>query len=134
VVLGSAVVVVGTVVVGAAVVVGVVVGGAAVVVGGAAVVVGAVTGGWVVAAPKVENVSVLVVVPAVAGAWTVPDLGVVGALLTARPGLVSEVGVERVGAVVGCRGPVVGVDTALAAGSAGTIDSAMSGAWPSGGG
>jgi hypothetical protein len=127
VVLGSAVVVVGTVVVGAAVVVGVVVGGAA-------VVVGAVTGGWVVAAPKVENVSVLVVVPAVAGAWTVPDLGVVGALLTARPGLVSEVGVERVGAVVGCRGPVVGVDTALAAGSAGTIDSAMSGAWPSGGG
>jgi hypothetical protein len=87
---------------------------------GAAVVVGAVTGGWVVVAPKVESASVIVV-PAVAGP------AVVVGRLPAR-GPVSEVRVEKVGAVVGSRGAVVGVEADLGAGSAGTVGSARAGA------
>jgi len=120
VVVGSVLVVVASVVVvGAAVVVGAVVGGAV-------VVVGPVTGGWVLVAPKVEKASVLVVVPAVAGAWLASPAVVVGPL-TAR-GPVAEVVVERVGAVVGARGPVGGVDVGLGAGSVGTVGSARAGA------
>ena len=107
VVVGAAVVVVASVVVvGAAVVVGAVVGGAA-------VVVGSVTGGWVLVTATVENASLLVVVPAVAGAWALTGPA---ALL----GPVSGVEVERVGAVVGARGPVVGGDAGLWASSVGS--------------
>jgi hypothetical protein len=114
VVVGSVLVGVASVVVGAAVAVGavVVVVVAAVVVVGAVVGVGVVTGGWMVLAPTVESASVILVLPAVAGAWALAGPGVVVGLLTAS-GTVSGMGierVERVGAVVGSRGPVVGVD------------------------
>jgi hypothetical protein len=131
VVVGSVLVVVGPVVVGPVLVVvaRVVVGGAAVVVGavvgGAAVVVGPVTGGWVLVTPKVENASALVVVPAAAGAAAGPA-ALVGPLRALGP--VSGVEVERVGAVVGARGPVVGADAGLRAGSVGTVGSARAGA------
>jgi hypothetical protein len=105
VVVGAVVVVASVVVVGAAVVVGAVVGGAA-------VVVGSVTGGWVLVTATVENASLLVVVPAVAGAWALTGPA---ALL----GPVSGVEVERVGAVVGARGPVGGGDAGLWASSVG---------------
>ncbi len=111
VVVGSAPVVVGTVVVGsmlvvvasAVVVVGAVVVGGAVVV----VVVGSVTGGWVLVAPKVENASVLVVAPAATDAWALAGPAVVVGLLRVG-GMVSGVVVDGVGAVVGARGLVVG--------------------------
>jgi hypothetical protein len=106
------------VVVGAAVVVETVVVGEAVA--------GAVTGGWVVAASKVENASEVVVAPAVAGAWAMAGSAVVVGLLMTR-GPVAEVGAKRMGAAVGSRGPVVGVDTVLAAGSAGMAGSARAG-------
>jgi hypothetical protein len=118
VVVGWVLVVVASVVVGAAVVVETVVVGEAVV--------GVVTGGWVVA-PTVENASVIVVASAVADTWAVPGPGALVGLLTARRGLVSAVRVETVGAVVGSRGPVVGVATDLAAGSAGTVSSPRTG-------
>jgi hypothetical protein len=131
VVVGSAPVVVGpvvgsvlVVVVGAAVVVGTVVVGATVV---GATVVGAVAGGWVVVAPKVENASVVVVVAAVAGAWAVAGPAALVALLEAD-GTASGVGVDRVGAVVGARGPVGGAGAGLGVGSAGTVGSARAGA------
>src|SRR5829696_7145107 len=120
-----------------AVVVGPVVGGSVLVVVtsvevvGAAVVVGAVTGGWVLVAPKVENASLLVVVLALAGAAAGPA-ALVG-LLTAR-GPVAEVVVELVGALVGARGPVVGVNAGLGAGSVGTVGRARAGARPGGAG
>ena len=126
-VVGSVLVVVtSVVVVGAAVVVG-----AVVVVVGAAVVVGPVTGGWALVAPTVENASLLVVEPALAGVWAEAGSGALVALPTTGSPL-SRVGVEREGAVVGARGPVVDVDTDLAAGSAGTVDSARAGTWRSG--
>jgi hypothetical protein len=105
------VVVTRVVVVGTAVVVGAVVGGAA-------VVVGPVTGGWVLVAPKVENASLLVVVLAVVGAWPLTGPAALVGPLTAR-GPVAEVVVERVGALVGARGLVMGVDAGLGAGSVG---------------
>ena len=105
------------VVVGAAVVVGAVVGGAA-------VVVGPVTGGWVLVTPRVENASLLVVVPALAGAVAGPPAPV--GLLRA-PGPVAAVGVERLGVVVGSRGPVGAVDTDLGAGWVGTVARAKAG-------
>ena len=74
-----------------------------------------------VVASTAENASAIVVGPAVAGP------AVVVGRLPAR-GPVSEVAVERVGAVVGARGPVVGVDVDLGAGSAGTVGSARAGA------
>jgi hypothetical protein len=117
----------------AVVVVGPVVGGSVlvvvtrVVVGGAAVVVGAVTGGWVLVAPTVENASVLVVVLAVVGAWPLTGPAALVGLLTAR-GPVAEVVVERVGALVDARGPVLGVNAGLGAGSVGTVGSARAGA------
>jgi hypothetical protein len=122
VVVGSVLVVVASVVVvvGAAVVVGAVVGGAA-------VVVGPVTGGWVLVAPKVENASVLVVVLAVAGAWAVTGPAVVVGLLTAG-GMVSGAVVELVGALVGARGLVVGVNAGLGPGAVGTVGRARAGA------
>jgi hypothetical protein len=113
------------VVVGMVVVVGAVVGGA--VVGGAAVVVGPVTGGWVVVAPKVENASLLVVVPAVAGGWPLTGPAVVVGPLRAG-GPVAGAVVEPVGAVVGARGAVVGVDAGLGAGWVGRVGSARAGA------
>jgi hypothetical protein len=113
-------VVVASVVVGAAVVV------ETVVVGEAAV--GAVTGGWVVVALTVENASVIVVVSAVADAWAMAGPGALVGLLTAPRGPVSEVRVETVGAVGGSRGPVVGAATDLAAGAAGTVSSPRTGA------
>ena len=73
---GSVLVGVASVVLGAAVVVGAVVVGAVVVVVGAVVVVGVVTGGWMVVAPTVESASVIVAVPAVAaalGPWPVQE-------------------------------------------------------------
>jgi hypothetical protein len=119
---GSVVVVVASVVVvvGMVVVVGAVVGGAA-------VVVGPVTGGWVVVAPKVENVSLLVVVPAVVGGWALTGPAVVVGPLRAG-GPVSGGVVEPVGAVVGARGAVVGVDAGLRAGWVGRVGSARAGA------
>jgi hypothetical protein len=78
-------------------------------------------------APTVENASVVVVVSAVADTWAVPGPGALVGLLTARRGLVSAVRVETVGAVVGSRGPVVGVATDLAAGSAGTVSNPRTG-------
>jgi hypothetical protein len=121
VVVGSVLVVVAkVVVVGAAVVVGAVVGGAI-------VVVGPVTGGWVLVAPTVENASLLVVVPAVAGAWAVTGSAALVGPLTARDPVSGAV-VERVGAVVGARGPVEGVDASLGVGSVGTVGSARAGA------
>ena len=77
-------------------------------------------------APKVENASLLVVVPAVAGAWALTGPAVVVGPLRAR-GPVSGMGVERVGALVGARGPVVGGDADLGAGSAGTVGRARAG-------
>jgi hypothetical protein len=138
VVVGSALVVVGSVVVvvGSVVVDSVLVVVASVVVVGALVVVGAVTGGWVVA-PKVENPSVIVVAPAVAGVWAMAASAVVVGLRTTRgtvSGTASGVGVEKVGAVVGSWGAVVGVDAGLGAGSAGTVGSARAGARCGGGG
>jgi hypothetical protein len=133
VVVGSTPVVVGPVVGGSVLVVvtSVVVVGAAVVVGavvgGAVVVVGAVTGGWVLVAPKVENASVLVVVLAVVGAWPLTGLAALVGLLAAR-GPVAEVVVERVGALVGARGAVVGVNAGLGAGSVGSVGRARAGA------
>jgi hypothetical protein len=129
VVVGSAPVVVGPVVVGwVLVVVASVVVGAAVVVETVVVgeaVVGAVTGGWVVAASKVESASEVVVVPAVAGAWALAGPAVVvGLLRTGGSGVV----VQRVGAVVGARGAVVGVGAGLRAGSVGTVGRARAGA------
>jgi hypothetical protein len=122
VVVGSVLVVVArVVVVGAAVVVGAVVGGAI-------VVVGPVTGGWVLMAPKVAKASVLVVVPAVAGAWALTGPGELVGPLTARGPVSGAVVVERVGAVVGARGPVEGVGASLGAGSVGTVGSARAGA------
>src|SRR5215218_1891557 len=97
------------------------------VVGGAVVVVGPVTGGWVLVAPKVENASLLVVVPAVAGAWVLTGPAVVVGPLTAR-GPVSGAVVEPVGAVVGTRDAVVGVDAGLGAGAVGSVGSARVGA------
>ena len=122
------VVVTRVVVVGAAVVVG-----AVVVVDGAGVVVGPVIGGWVLVAPKVENASVLVVVPVVAGAWAGPGPAALAGLLTAR-GPVAEVGVERVGAVVGAWGAVVGDGAGLGAGWVGTVGRARAGGWCGGDG
>jgi hypothetical protein len=121
-VVGGSVLVVVTrvVVVGAAVVVGAVVGGAA-------VVVGSVTGGWVLVAPRVEDAPVLVVVPAVVGAWPLTGPAVVVGPLTAR-GPVAEVVVERVDTLVGARGPVVGVNAGLGAGSVGRVGRARAGA------
>jgi hypothetical protein len=119
---GSVVVVVASVVV---VVSMVVVVGA--VVGGAAVVVGPVTGGWVLVTLKAENASLLVVVPAVAGGWPLTGPAVVVGPLRAR-GPVSGVVVEPVGAVVGARGAVVGVDAGLGAGWVGRVGSARVGA------
>jgi hypothetical protein len=107
-------------VVGTAVVVGAVVGGAA-------VVVGPVTGGWVLVAPKVENASLLVVVLAVVGAWPLTGPAALVGPLTAR-GPVAEVVVERVGALVGARGPVVGIDAGLGAGAVGSVGSPRAGA------
>jgi hypothetical protein len=129
VVVGSTPVVVGPVVGGSVLVVvtSVVVVGAAVVVGavvgGAVVVVGPVTGGWVLVAPTVENASVLVVVLAVVGAWPLTGLAALVGLLTAR-GPVAEV----VGALVGARGAVVGVNAGLGAGSVGSVGRARAGA------
>jgi hypothetical protein len=117
---GSVLVVGASVVVGAAVVVGAVVSGAV-------VVVGPVTGGWVLVAPKVENASVLVVVLAVVAAWPLTGPAALVGLLTAR-GPVAEVVVERVGALVDARGPVVGVNAGLGAGPVGTVGSARAGA------
>jgi hypothetical protein len=117
------------------VVVGSVVGGwvlvvvASVVVVGAAVVVGSVTGGWVLVAPTVENASVLVVGPALAGAAAGPP-ALVG--LLRAPGPVAAVGVERLGVVVGTRGPVGGVDTDLGAGWVRTVARAKAGVRRSG--
>ena len=74
----------------------------------------------------VENAALLVV-PAVVGAWAAAGPAVVVGRLPVR-GLVSTVGVEGVGAVVGARGPVVGVDVDLGAGSVGTVGSARAGA------
>ena len=117
------------------VVVGSVVGGwvlvvvASVVVVGAAVVVGSVTGGWVLVAPMVENASVLVVGPALAGAAAGPP-ALVG--LLRAPGPVAAVGVERLGVVVGARGPVGGVDTDLGAGWVRTVARAKAGVRRSG--
>jgi hypothetical protein len=121
-VVGGSVLVVVTrvVVVGTAVVVGAVVGGAA-------VVVGPVTGGWVLVAPKVENASLLVVVLAVVGAWPLTGPAALVGPLTAR-GPVAEVVVERVGALVGARGPVVGIDAGLGAGAVGSVGSRRAGA------
>jgi hypothetical protein len=133
VLVGSTAVVVGPVVGGSELVVvtRVVVVGAAVVVGpavgGAVVVVGPLTGGWVLVTLKAENASLLVVVPAVAGAWALTGPAALVGLLTAR-GPVAEVGVERVGAVVGARGLVVGVNAGLGAGSVGTVGRARAGA------
>jgi hypothetical protein len=126
VVVGSVPVVVGSVVVGSVLVVvaSVVVVGAVVV--GAVVVVRPVTGGWLLVTPKVENASVLVVVPAVAGAWAMTGPTVVVGPLMAR-GTVSGVVVERVGPLVGARGPVVGVEAGLGAGSVGTVGSPRAG-------
>ena len=107
------VVVASVVVVGMVVVVGTVVVVGAVVVVGTVVVDGAVTGGWVVA-PKVENASVVVVLE-VAGACAVTAPAALAALLGSR-GTASGVGTERVGTVVGARGPVVGVDAGLGGG------------------
>jgi len=76
---------------------------------------------------------VIVVVPAVAGAWALAGPGLVVGLLTASS-TVSGVGVERVGAVVDSRGPVVEVDTDLAAGSAWTAGSTRAGTRRSGDG
>jgi hypothetical protein len=78
-------------------------------------------------APTVENASVLVVVPAVAGAWALTGPAALVGPLTA-PGPAAEVVVERVGALVGARGPVVGDDAGLRAGSVGTVGSARAGA------
>jgi hypothetical protein len=132
VVVASALVVVGPVVVGwVLVVVASVVVDAAVVVGtvvvGATVVVEPVIGGWVVVTPKVENASVIVVVPAVAGACAVTGPGALVALLAAG-GTAFGVGAERVGAVAGPWGPVGGVGAGLGVGSAGTVGSARPGA------
>ena len=133
VVVGSAPVVVGPVVGGSVLVVvtRVVVVGAAVVVGSvvgkAVVVVGPVTWGWVLVASTVEDASVLVVVPAVVGAWPLTGPAALVGLLSAR-GPVAEVVVERVGTVVGARGPVVGVNVGLGAGSVGTVGRARAGA------
>jgi hypothetical protein len=91
------------------------------------VVVGPVTGGWVLVASKVEKASLLVVVPAVAGAWPLTGPAVVVDPLRTR-GPVSGAGVERVGAVAGARGPVVGVGVGLGAGSVGTVGRARAGA------
>ena len=131
-VVGSTAVVVGPVVGGSVLVVVtrvVVVGAAvvveAVVVVGAAVVVGSVTGGWVLVAPRVENASVLVVVPAVVGAWPLTDPAALIGPLTAR-GPVSAAVVE-LGAVVGARSAVGGVDVGLGAGSVGRVGSARAG-------
>jgi hypothetical protein len=131
VVVGPVVVVVGSMVVVVASVVVVVVGAAVVV--GSAMVVGPVTGGWVLVTAKVENASLLVVVPAVAGGWALAGPGALVGLLTVR-GLVSGVGVERVGAVVGAGGAVGGVDANLGGGSAGRVGSARAGAWRGGDG
>ena len=114
------VVVASVVVVGAAVVVGAVVGGVV-------VVVGSVTGGWVLVAAKVENASVVVVVPAVAGAWALTGPAVVVGPLRAG-GPVAGAVVEPVGAVVGARGPVVGVNAGLGTGSVGSVGRARAGA------
>jgi hypothetical protein len=127
VVVGRVVVVVVVVVVGSVLVVVASVVVVGVVVVGPVVVVGAVTGGWVLLAPQIESASVIVVVPAVAGAWAMADPAVVVGRLTAS-GPVSEVGADGVGAVVGARGLVVGVDTDLGAGSAGAVGSARAGA------
>jgi hypothetical protein len=136
---GSVVVVVGPVVVGAALVVGpvvdamlvvvisvvvdaVVVGGMLVV--GPAVVDGVVTVGWVVVAPRTED-AVAVVPPTVAVAWAVAGPVVVVGLLTARrPGYVL---VEGGGAVVGSRAAVAGVDADVGAGVVGKVGSATPG-------
>jgi len=115
VVVGSVLVVVGPLVV---------VGSVLVVLASVVVVVGAVVGG---AAVVVENASLLVVVPAVVGAWAMNDPAVVVGPLRARAS-VSGVMVERGGAVVGARGPVVGSDADLGAGSAGMVGSARAGA------
>lgn len=112
-------------VVGAAVVVSALVVGATVVFEAVAGV-GVGTGGWVTLAPTVESASVTVALPAVACAWTLADPAVVAGLLTASD-TVSGVGVDRVGAGVDSRGPVVEVDTGLVAGSAWTAGSTRAG-------
>ena len=112
------------------VVVGSLVGGwvlvvvASVVVVGAAVVVGPVTGGWVLVTSTVKNASLLVVGPALAGAVAGPP-ALVGLLMGRGP--VAAVGVERLGVVVGSRGPVGAVDTDLGAGWVGTVGRAKAG-------
>ena len=131
VLVGSMPVVVGSLVVGGSVLVvvaSVVVVGVAVVVGavvgGAAVVVGPLTRGWVLVTPTVENASVVVVGPALAGATAGPP-ALVG--LLRAPGPVAGAGVERLGVVVGARGPVGAVDTDLGAGWVGTVARAKAG-------
>jgi hypothetical protein len=135
-VVGSAPVVVGPVVGSVLVVVAsVVVVAATVVVGavvGAAVVVGPVTGGWVLVAPTVENASLLVVVPAVAGAWALTVPAALVGPLRARPA--SGAVVERVGAVVNARVPLVDGDAGLGASSVGTVGGTRAGARRGGGG
>jgi hypothetical protein len=128
VLVGSTPVVVGSLVGGSLLVVvaSVVVVGAAVVVGGAAVVVGPVTGGWVLVTPRFENASLLVVVPALAGAGAAAGPAALVGLLVGR-GPVAEVRVERLGAIVGSRGPVGAVDTDLGAGWVGTVGRAKAG-------
>jgi hypothetical protein len=86
-----------------------------------------------VVGPTVESASVIVVVPAVAGAWALAGPGVVVGLLTGS-GTVSGVGSRGLGAVVGSRGSVVGVDADLVAGSAWTAGSTRAGARHGGGG
>jgi hypothetical protein len=119
------------VVVGGSVVV--VVGSTLVVVGsvvvGSTVVVGAVTVGWVVVAPNVVRALVVVVRPTVADATVVAGrVGAVGPL--AARGAVAGLVVDRAREVLGRRGRVVVVDTAVGAGSTGNVDSAPPGGRP----
>jgi hypothetical protein len=126
--IGGPVVVVVVVVVAGSVVV---VAGSVVVVVGSTVVVGAVTVGWVVVAPNVRSL-VVVVRPTVAGAPVVAGRVVVVGPLAAS-GVVSGVVVDGAREVLGWRGRVVVVvDAAVGAGSAGTVDSAPG--WPGAGG
>jgi hypothetical protein len=81
----------------------------------------------------VESASVIVVVPAVAGAWAMAGPGVVVGPLMAS-GTVSGVGGREGGYGGDSRGPVVGVDADLVAGSAWTAGSARVGAQRGGGG
>jgi hypothetical protein len=125
---GAMLVVVTSVVVGAAVVGGAVVVGPTVVDGavvvGPTVVGGAVTVGWVVA-PRTEGAVVVAVPLTVAGVWAVAGPArVVGLLAGRRPEYVL---VEGGGAVVGSRLPVVVVDADVGAGLVGNVGRATPG-------